>query len=49
VNLTDEDRLATGQDNRRDVAVPPNAFPPLYLLLQQRCADARCRGGDRRF
>jgi hypothetical protein len=49
VDRTGENRLMSGQDYSRDVAAPPNAFPPLFLLSQQRCADARCRGGDRRF
>jgi hypothetical protein len=28
------------------VAVPSNTFPPMFLLSQWRCVDARCRGGD---
>jgi hypothetical protein len=31
------------------VVVTPSAFPPVFLLSQRRCADARCREGDRRF
>jgi hypothetical protein len=34
-------------DYRRGVAVPPNAFPPMFLLSQRRYADVRCLGSDR--
>jgi hypothetical protein len=41
--------LTPGHDYRQCVAVPPDAFPLLFLLSQRRCADVRCHGGDRRF
>jgi len=46
LDRTSESHLAPGQDY---VAVPPSAFPPMFLLSQRRCEDARCHGGDRRF
>jgi len=30
VDPTGENRLVPGQDYRRNVAVPPNAFPPVF-------------------
>jgi hypothetical protein len=46
VDLTGENHLEPGQDYRQSVALPPNAFPPMYLLSQQRCVDVSCRGAD---
>jgi len=40
--------LTPDHDHRWGVAVPLNAFPLLFLLLQWLCADPR-RGEDRRF
>jgi len=48
VDWTDENRLAPGQDYRRGVAVPPNAYTVMFLLPQRRCADAPFHG-DRSF
>jgi len=49
VDQTDEYDLAPGQEYRQSVTVPSNAFSIVFLLSQWRRADARCRGGDRRF
>jgi len=49
VERTGENCLVPGQDYMQGVAVPPNALPPMFLLSQQQCADARCSRGDRCF
>jgi hypothetical protein len=36
VNRTGDNRLMPGQSYRWDVAVSPNAFPPIFLLSQWR-------------
>jgi len=47
LSQTGENPLEPCQNYRQRVAVPPNEFPPMFLLSQLRYADARCHGGDR--
>jgi hypothetical protein len=46
LDWTDENRLAPIQELQ---ATCGNAFPSMFLMSQRRCADALCRGRDRRF
>jgi len=43
-----ENYLVPVQDYKWGVAVPPNAFPPMFLTSQQR-ADVCCCGRHRSF